>query len=196
MSLQSSSSFSSSRAKSFTPSFIQMYATFICYASTSFSCHFIRASLSIYAIFMIEQDFISPGDFGILLSSSFMASLFVPILTGIYLDRTEIISQERYIIFCIVACFLSQLVFTYAVSIRSFRLGLISQIMLGASASSVITAQRTILSNKSGSNIAIATGFSVSVAGASTFLGKVTTAPLVVSDRQQPFQYYSNFDEL
>lgn len=127
---------------------LKLWSGFICYASTTFNCHFIRSSMSIYAIYLIDNQFISPGDFGILLCSSFMASLFAPIFTGLYLDQTDISSHEKYVLGFVLISFLSQLLFTYAVDIRSFKLSLFAQILFGITTSSAMTTQRTIISTK------------------------------------------------
>ncbi len=105
--------------------------------------------MSVYAVYLInDHKFISPGDFGVLLSSSFLASLLAPILIGLYLDRTSTINQEKYIIGFVFATLVSQLIFIYAVYIRSFRLALFSQILSGISISSATTTQKTIISTR------------------------------------------------
>ncbi len=109
-------------------------------SSLSFGGHFSHSSLTIFAVYFVNDKIISPTGLGILFASSFLTSLFLPLLVGILVDSTK---RVKLITFALL--FLSvvgQALFVLAIEKNLFYLALAAQMVFGSGASSVSAIQR------------------------------------------------------
>jgi MFS family permease len=106
----------------------------------SFGSHFSISSLSIYGVFLIEANIISPLGMGFLFAANYISSLFLPLLIGYLIDST---SQVKTIaITLLVVTTVGQLLLVFALYNKLFILALVAQALFGSGASSVSAIQR------------------------------------------------------
>lgn len=118
----------------------------IFYSLLSFGIHFSRSAFSVYILSFIYDGFVTPGDYSILITSSFIPSLFVPVFAGHWLDSaSSAVSRAKYTNFFIFITLIGQILLCYAIDIRVFPLAVLAQVIFGSGACCLIAAQRTII---------------------------------------------------
>lgn len=109
----------------------------------SFGGHFTRSSLSMFGLYMIEDDLISPGGLGLLLGACSLPSMFIPLLVGHSVDKTK-----REIVITLVLFFFELAgltLFCSAVYYGSFSLAAIALVIYGTGSSSITVIQRVLV---------------------------------------------------
>lgn len=126
-----------------------MLSLFLC-CILSMGVHFSRASFTIFAVYMIDTThFITPGQYSVLTTVSFIPSLFVPLFIGLLLDKNKNIeTREKSTIVFIFITIIAQLLLAYSVSIVSYHLAILSQLLFGIGACSLVLGQRTLIVQK------------------------------------------------
>lgn len=152
----------------------------VVYSFVPFGSHFVRSALSVFVVYLISDDFITPGDYSLILNISFIPALIIPIFFGIWLDQTKNKQNRLYYAFLlIIFTAIGQILFGYAVSIKSFGLCILSQVIIGIGSCSVIAAQRTMIMEKFVDEKTFATGCYVSAALFAKLLGQACVSPIV-----------------
>jgi hypothetical protein len=109
----------------------------------SFGGHFTRSSITIISLFMISDQFITPGGFGILIGAYSLPSLFMPIVTGYNIDQEH---KEYCITFLMFIFEIGGLVlFCVALFLRSFEFAFFSMTIFGIGACSLTIVQRMLI---------------------------------------------------
>lgn len=112
---------------------------------TSFGGHFARSSLSIFGVYMIQDQVISPEGLGVLLSASYLPSTVFPLIIGYSIDISK---RMNTIATALLLCTISgQLLFAIGVYKRWFYMMLIAQILFGCGASSITAIQRMLITS-------------------------------------------------
>lgn len=109
-------------------------------SAISFGAHFAHSSLSIFGVFLIEDNLISAAGLGILFSSNYVSAIFLPLLVGYLIDSTKRVKTISLMLLTITA--LGQAMFVAALYHNSFVLALVAQVIFGSGASSVYAIQR------------------------------------------------------
>lgn len=146
---------------------------------TSFGVHYTRSFLTIFSVYLIEEDYLSPAGYGALLSLMAFASVFVPLYFGYLASKTA--NPYLIMLVLLLAILGSQIVFIASIASRSFMLEIISWGIFGLCASSISSTQRAITSQCFVNDQGMGTGIYISLANASKVLGKLSVTPIMVS---------------
>ena len=108
----------------------------------SFGGHFTHGAISMFGVFLIEQNTISPAGLGVLFAACSLPSLFVPLLVGHFIDIAD---KELVIALSLFLCeIIGLILFSVAICFGLFSLAAISLLVFGIGASSIVVIQRTL----------------------------------------------------
>jgi hypothetical protein len=162
----------------------EFWASMISYSFLSFGTHYMRSSLSIFAIYLISDHFITPGGYSILTNASFIPALFIPAISGYFLDHCTIGEKIWYLVELETVPILAQVLFAYSVSHGSYTGSIIALVLFGFGASALVAAQRTLMIERFKGYETLVTGCYISSAAIARLMGLTFTAPIVVSHLQ------------
>lgn len=151
------------------------YGYLLLLSFVSFGGHFARSSLSIFGLYFIRDEFISPAGLGMFLSACSLPSMFLPLMVGYLIDKTK---QVKAVTMTLLGMTVGGLIlFSFAVYIRSFSLAMLALIIFGSGSSSIMAIQRMLITVYLRGNETFTTGFYIALANISKLLGKITIAP-------------------
>jgi len=154
------------------------YVFLILLSFLSFGGHFARSSISMFGLYLINDEIISPAGLGVLLSAASLPALLIPLIVGHLIDNTQ---WERLITLVMHALtILGLILFAVSIYLRYFWLGVLALVIYGSGASSITVIQRILVTLYLKSNITFTTGFYIAMANVAKLLGKVTIGPFVV----------------
>lgn len=150
-------------------------------ASLSFGAHFARNSLSIYALYMIEDGLITPEGMGFMLSFCSLPAIFLPIVTGLFVDKQ---STRNWIMWTsLVLALMGQVFFLIAVSIRWYFWILVALFIFGSGTATITATQRSMVAIYFPEKEAVSMGLCISMASLAKVIGKISVVPTVVSEQ-------------
>lgn len=112
-------------------------------SSISFGGHFARSSLSMFGLYLINDNVITPGGLGVLLGACAIPSMLVPLIVGHYVDRQKGEWSTTLALFLFEICGMT--VFLVAAYRASFWLALIAVLLFGVGTSSLTVIQRILV---------------------------------------------------
>lgn len=161
---------------------IEFWFSLISFSFLSFGVHYIRSALSIFAVYLINDGIITPGGYSVLTNAAFLPALFIPLISGYFLDHYQGIGKKmRFILKLQTVPILSQLLFAYSIGHQSYPGSIIAQVAFGIGASALVAAQRTLMIEKFKGRETLATGCYISSAAIARLMSLSLTAPIVVS---------------
>ena len=146
----------------------------------SFGSHFARNSLSIYSLYMIDDNFITPSGMGLMLSICFLPAIFIPVISGYFVDRHS--TRNWMVWFLLVLALVGQVFLLIAVAIKWYLMVLIALFIFGSGASSITSIQRSMVAIYFPEKESFSMGMTIAVASIAKLCGKVTVVPVVVRE--------------
>jgi hypothetical protein len=113
-------------------------------SQASFGAHFTRNFFTVFVVYLIDSQILTPAGYGFVLSLISLSSLIGPLYTG-YLASSIEKSNKLILIHAIIILF-SQILFAASIRLRSFLMTAIAWLFFGISATSVTTLQRALIS--------------------------------------------------
>ena len=135
--------------------------------------------MPVIGMIMIRAGSWTPEGLGVLIGSSFIPSIFFPLVVGTLIDTTLEISSMTTIL--LLVSLTGVALFIYAVIVDNWNLAILSQIIFGCGASSVTAIQRVLVAYHLEEHLAFSTAMYVGASCLSKFMGKGLMSPLVVS---------------
>jgi sugar phosphate permease len=120
------------------------YLTVLLLCFSAFGNHFSRHALSVFGMYLIEEQKMTSLGLGALFSAMSLPSMFLPLLVGYLVDYTNSILFMGGVLLTITVA--AECLFTYSLYLNSFTLTLISQFLFGCGSTSFSTIQRTMVS--------------------------------------------------
>lgn len=112
-------------------------------SSISFGGHFSRSTFSMFGLYMINDNVISPAGLGMLLGTASLPSMIIPLLVGHSVDKTR---KEFFITLMLFFFeFTGLTMFCVSVYIASFPLAMVGMFVYGVGSSSITTMQRILV---------------------------------------------------
>jgi MFS family permease len=146
-----------------------------------FGCHFAKSMLPIFAVYLIESHIWSPSSYALLLSVLYFASAALPLFIGDSIDRRNL-DNRKLLVGLLMSTVVGQGLFAFSLHAESYALSVCAEGLFGLAASSLVVAQRTIITTQFRGRHAFALGCTMSAANVAKILGKATTAPLSVGN--------------
>lgn len=122
----------------------RLYALFLTLSILiSFGSHFTKNSFPIFGYYLINNHFITPKGFGLILASGSLPSIFVPVLVGTLLDQE--LNFNTILLLSVIIMILGQGALFYCIFQDWFLGTLFSEFLFSFGSSSVVTIQRILL---------------------------------------------------
>ena len=110
----------------------------------TFGGHSAKSALPVLEIYLIKDDFVSSIGYGILLSAQLLPVMVVPFFIGHLYDNVD---HKIITVALLLVSLFGQLLLAMAVSVYSFNLALVAQIISGVGISSIVVAQHALIAS-------------------------------------------------